>query len=678
MSKKVILGVLTLLIFSLLLPLVPALATSPTLTLSSTGDGDSVQINVSGPASSSVIMSYLRNGSSQVSFLGNTNSSGLFSTTISTAAYNISPNSLVHVTIGGINGAQSSDVAWPYISAGNLALDKTSIVLPIGQSTTINAYNNGSNLIYLASNSNPIVANANLSGNQISITANNFGATVINICSQANSTSCASAYINVQNTGATSLVFSQNTVGLPSGQATSINIYGGTGSYILTNNSNSNNVLASLSGSSVSLTPQTSSGFSAITICSSDLSACGIINAHIGASTTATLSLSQTSPTLSVGQNISLSISGGGSSSYSILSNSNSTAVSASIANGALSLTGLSGGSATIIVCSSLGYCKSVTPTVISTGGNTGGAITLSQNNLWLLINQTLSLTISGGTTPYSLVSGNSNIATSTINNNILTVTGINAGSASINVCSALGGCTALAVLVGGTNPNATSNISLSPSQVSINSLSTSATVNIIGNGSYFIASASNPNVASAMISGSQVIVSPISSGTNTVSICQNGGQCSNLLITVNITPFVPVTTTETNTTLSIPNNSLVRTPNGKIYFVSNNTKEYVSSLAELKTKYAKQKIQDVSSEVLANIPSKVMTYKFVGNLSYGSSGTAVSELQKRLKALGLYLGEINGRYNTALVVAVRNYQKNNGIRQTGNVGPATAASLNK
>ena len=694
MKKKIFSGVLTLLVLGCFATAQPAAASSPTLSLSGTGDGDSVQVNVTGTANSSVILAYLKSEGLQTSYLGNTNTNGSFSTDISTAAYGISANSLVHVMVGGINGSQSADVAWPYSSAGNLALDKTSLVLALGQSATVTAYNNGTNLIYLSSNSNPIVANANINGNQISITAGNYGSTVVTVCAQASTVTCANTYISVQNTGSSPLAFSQNNMGLINGQSASVNIYGGTGSYLLTNNSNSNIISANVSGATVNLTANATSGFAAITICSSDLSACGIINANIGANNTKAISFNQASPTMSIGQNLVINISGGGSGTYSILSNSSTSIVGASISNSSLNLNALTGGSTTIIVCSSMGSCGSVITTVI--GGNTsGGAIALSQNNLWLLVNQSFGLTVSGGTSPYNVLLGNSSIATATVNGSIVTITGVNAGSTTISVCSAAGGCANLSVLINGVSANATSTISLSPNQVFLNSISP-ATVNILGNGSYFISSDSNTNVATANISGSQVAITPINSGTATISVCQNGGQCANLLVTVNLVVSTPASTDNSannsstsdsnvtnnnsadNSASTIANNTLARSPEGKIYFIFNNAKEHITSLAELKNNYRGWKIQDVSDDALNQIPTKVSVFKFTGTIIFGTSGQAVTELQKKLKSLNLYNGSIDGRYSTAVVVAVRKYQKNNNLKQTGNVGPLTVNSLNK
>ena len=55
-----------------------------------------------------------------------------------------------------------------------------------------------------------------------------------------------------------------------------------------------------------------------------------------------------------------------------------------------------------------------------------------------------------------------------------------------------------------------------------------------------------------------------------------------------------------------------------------------------------------------------------------------IIELQKRLTALGLYNGPISGKYFDQTANAVKKYQKQKGISQTGTVGSLTMNALNK
>ena len=57
--------------------------------------------------------------------------------------------------------------------------------------------------------------------------------------------------------------------------------------------------------------------------------------------------------------------------------------------------------------------------------------------------------------------------------------------------------------------------------------------------------------------------------------------------------------------------------------------------------------------------------------------GEAVTELQKRLTAEGVYSGPITGYFGPLTFAGVKAYQKKYGISQTGFVGPLTRAKLN-
>ncbi|HEY9649452.1 MAG TPA: peptidoglycan-binding protein [Coleofasciculaceae cyanobacterium] len=62
--------------------------------------------------------------------------------------------------------------------------------------------------------------------------------------------------------------------------------------------------------------------------------------------------------------------------------------------------------------------------------------------------------------------------------------------------------------------------------------------------------------------------------------------------------------------------------------------------------------------------------------LRSGSSGSAVSQLQTRLRALRFYNGEITGYYGQLTELAVRNFQQSRGITVNGIAGRTTLAAL--
>ena len=60
----------------------------------------------------------------------------------------------------------------------------------------------------------------------------------------------------------------------------------------------------------------------------------------------------------------------------------------------------------------------------------------------------------------------------------------------------------------------------------------------------------------------------------------------------------------------------------------------------------------------------------------YGSTGSEVKSIQKKLKALGYYKGDIDGIYGTQTKNAVTAFQKNCGITVDGIAGPQTLLYL--
>lgn len=61
---------------------------------------------------------------------------------------------------------------------------------------------------------------------------------------------------------------------------------------------------------------------------------------------------------------------------------------------------------------------------------------------------------------------------------------------------------------------------------------------------------------------------------------------------------------------------------------------------------------------------------------SWGSRGTIVTEIQRRLKAWGYYTGALDGVYGYQTYIAVRSFQSKNGLTIDGVVGPQTLSSL--
>jgi len=590
-----------------------ASAMTPSLSLSATGTGDEVQINVTGDSNASVLLFYTN---SAFAFLGTTNSSGNFSTIVNSSTNSITINTQVYVKVGGVAGTQSNTVSWPYVQASSnnstttLTLSQTALLLNAGQTSVLTA---GASYLYLSSNTNPAIANINLNANKVTVTANAYGSTIAKICVVGSTTNCVNLNVTVQNAGTQQLTFSQNNFSLYSGQSTTVNVSGGSGSYIISNNSNTNAIQAGINGSVINLSATGTSGASSITVCTSNMNYCGILNVNSTSVNSTAVTFSQTNPFVSLNQNSTVTIYGGAGTNFYVSSNSNPSVVQANIVGNILTLIGNSIGSSTINICAYAGSCASLTANVGNIGSS-DGLIVLSQSSISILAGQVSNITISGGSAPYTISSQNStNIFNSNISGNILTIYGVNPGSATASVCSSTG-CVNLSVIVG--NTNSTTNLSLSQNNISLN-IGQQSTIFVSGNGGYYIANNSSPNVASVNIIGNSVVVSGNYAGSSNLSICQSGGQCANLYVTVQ----------SSTTAQTTPVNTVV-------YF---NLARYLGA---------------------------------------GDKGDDVLQLQNALAKLGFLSATPNGYYGLATAAAVKAFQKNNGIRQTGNVGGLTKSAL--
>lgn len=71
-----------------------------------------------------------------------------------------------------------------------------------------------------------------------------------------------------------------------------------------------------------------------------------------------------------------------------------------------------------------------------------------------------------------------------------------------------------------------------------------------------------------------------------------------------------------------------------------------------------------------------IISFAFIKRQSVSGYDTHMTEIQERLSELGYYDGAINGVYDDATVVAIKNFQQDNGIYVSGAVGGVTARAL--
>lgn len=205
------------------------------------------------------------------------------------------------------------------------------------------------------------------------------------------------------------------------------------------------------------------------------------------------------------------------------------------------------------------------------------GTVSFSVSNVNLSVGQSQTVYINGtyntGYNNQYYLSSNlsSGVVTASLNGSALTLYGQNNGSATITVCSSSNGyynnsgCGTLYVTVSGSNyynqcptynyynnyncsgypyNNYNNGISVSNSNVQV-SVGSTATVAIYAgynnnyynqynyNTNYYVTN-NNGNIVSTSISGSTLSIYGLTPGTTSLNVCQNGGGCTNINVTVN------------------------------------------------------------------------------------------------------------------------------------------------
>lgn len=366
------------------------------------------------------------------------------------------------------------------------------------------------------------------------------------------------------------------------------------------------------------------------------------VNWPYNAATTTTgtaggLTFSPGVPSFALGQNGTITLSGG-SGGYYISSNSNPNFTTASINGNTLTVNGLQTGTSNITVCSFSGSCGVIsvnfgsTTATSTTGSVTGvtGSPTLSQGFINVSQGGQNSITLSGGTTPYTIIVPTGSGISTTLVGNTLYINGNIAtpGTATIQVCSAStstvssGACTPVTVNILGQGQVATMTVPTGTANMVsfVIPMTVGQTMRLSllgGSGSYFLQSPATSPVT-ANINGALLTLMGTALGQATYNVCSTGAttMCTPVSVMVSAATF--------------PN-----TGTGGGYFFEN-------------------------------------------DLSMGQTNQDVMELQNRLADEGYFNATATGYFGPITEAAVRAYQNAHGISAVGVVGPLTRAALNQ
>lgn len=160
-------------------------------------------------------------------------------------------------------------------------------------------------------------------------------------------------YYNCNNNG--SLWLSQSSVYLSNGQTVSVTVNGGNNNYYISSNSNSNIATANVSGNTISIYGN-NSGSTTFSICSNGGNGCVTLyvnvdgNGYYNNSYNETISFSQDTVNVAIGQTQLVAVYGSGN--YHLSNNSNSSVADVEMRGGNVAIYGRMAGTATLTVCS--------------------------------------------------------------------------------------------------------------------------------------------------------------------------------------------------------------------------------------------------------------------------------------------------------------------------------------
>ena len=309
------------------------------------------------------------------------------------------------------------------------------------------------------------------------------------------------------------------------------------------------------------------------------------------------LSLFTTAPpsvTIAIGSSQTYGV-GGGTGPYTATS-SNAGVADALLAGNSLKVTGITAGSANIVIRDSQGATVNVAVTVPA--ASTIPLFTTAPPSVSIAIGSSQTYGVGGGTGPYTATSSNAGVADITLVGNSLKVIGLKAGSASIVVRDSVGASVTVAVTVG-----------LTPLSVTPNSatgiIDDILVATIVGGTPPYRASVGNILVATASIAGSdQLTIQLRQTGQTVVTVLGANNQSAPYSVTSNAaTPGIRLSPSAL--TVSENDNQAITL---SIYGASGSTNVFSSDIALLRAAVVGSKVSVTTGSngtrcVAANTP---------------------------------------------------------------------------
>ncbi|MDB5890350.1 MAG: hypothetical protein JWP47_1181 [Polaromonas sp.] len=238
---------------------------------------------------------------------------------------------------------------------------------------------------------------------------------------------------------------------------------------------------------------------------------------------------------------------GGGAGPY-IATSSNAAVVSAVLTAGGLRLTGLSVGSANVLVVDSTG--ATLTIAVVVPALNNLALFTTAPAAISIPIGEKPAYSLGGGSPPYSVASSNAAVVTAGVSGNLLTVNAVSAGSANLAIRDSVGGIVSVSATVPA--PAGVALFTTAPAAITV---AIGAAPNFViggGNGNYTVAT-SNASVATVAQSGGSFTVTGLATGSSNIVVRDSLGATVTIPVTVPSAGSLPFfTTAPSNVTVGI------------------------------------------------------------------------------------------------------------------------------
>ncbi len=231
------------------------------------------------------------------------------------------------------------------------------------------------------------------------------------------------------------------------------------------------------------------------------------------------------SVTVGIGNGAAQTYSVGGGAAPYLATSSNTLVATVAMAGNNYIVTGISPGTAQIVLRDSAGATLSITVNVPTT--TAVALFTTAPSAVTMAVNSTQTFGIGGGTAPYSVTVSDSSVAKVSYADGSLTITGVSAGAANVLVRDAVGASVSIAVTV------AVKPLSLTPNSAT-GIIDDVLVATIIGGKGPYRASVGNSLVTSASIAGDKLTMQLKQTGQTIVTVLDANNQSAAYSVTSN------------------------------------------------------------------------------------------------------------------------------------------------